>query len=84
VLCEGKGNKEHEIRIGVIADMDGPFDPVILEAAVKPEQPDTYLFGNTQQPKVEWFGKTLLFNQGSAGPRRFKFASRIGNSSYPK
>ena len=31
------------------------------------EQPDICIFGHTHQPKKEWYGKTLLFNPGSAG-----------------
>jgi predicted phosphodiesterase len=36
------------------------------------EQPDSCIFGHMHQPKIEWFGKTLLFKPGSAGPKRFK------------
>ncbi|THJ19798.1 MAG: metallophosphoesterase family protein, partial [Nitrospira sp. CG24E] len=36
------------------------------------EPPDICVFGHTHQPKVEWLGKTLLFNPGSAGPKRMK------------
>lgn len=35
-------------------------------------------FGHTHQPKIEWFGKTLLFNSGSAGPKRFSLPRGIG------
>ena len=42
------------------------------------EQPDICIFGHTHQPKVEWFGKTLLFNPGSAGPKRFSLPRGIG------
>ena len=42
------------------------------------EQPDICIFGHTHQPKVEWFGKALLFNPGSAGPKRFKLPRGIG------
>ena len=42
------------------------------------EQPDICIFGHTHQPKVEWFGKTLLFNPGSAGPKRFKLPRCLG------
>jgi hypothetical protein len=42
------------------------------------EQPDICIFGHTHQPKVEWFGKTLLFNPGSAGPKRFKLPRGLG------
>jgi len=42
------------------------------------ERPDICVFGHTHQPKVEWFGKTLLFNPGSAGPKRFKLPRGLG------
>ncbi len=42
------------------------------------ERPDICIFGHTHQPKVERLGKTLLFNPGSAGPRRFSFPRGIG------
>jgi putative phosphoesterase len=42
------------------------------------EQPDICVFGHTHQPKAEWFSKTLLFNPGSAGPRRFSLPRGIG------
>lgn len=42
------------------------------------EQPDICIFGHTHQTKVEWFGKTLLFNPGSAGPKRFSLPRGIG------
>jgi putative phosphoesterase len=42
------------------------------------ERPDIFIFGHTHQPKAEWFGKTLLFNPGSAGPKRFKLPRCLG------
>ncbi|TKB91437.1 MAG: metallophosphoesterase family protein, partial [Nitrospira sp.] len=42
------------------------------------EQQDICIFGHTHQPKEEWFGKTLLFNPGSAGPKRFKLPRGVG------
>ena len=42
------------------------------------ERPDICIFGHTHQPKAEWFGKTLLFNPGSAGPKRFKLPRCLG------
>jgi hypothetical protein len=42
------------------------------------ERPDICVFGHTHQPKTEWFGKTLLFNPGSAGPRRFSLPRGVG------
>lgn len=47
-------------------------------AFLEREQPDICVFGHTHQPKVEWFGKTLLFNPGSAGPKRFKLPRAVG------
>jgi predicted phosphodiesterase len=42
------------------------------------ERPDICIFGHTHQPKSEWLGKTLLFNPGSAGPKRFKLPRGLG------
>ena len=47
-------------------------------AFLRREQPDICIFGHTHQPKVEWLGKTLLFNPGSAGPKRFKLPRGLG------
>jgi putative phosphoesterase len=41
-------------------------------------EPDICIFGHTHQPKIEWFGKTLLFNPGSAAPKRFKLIRGLG------
>ena len=42
------------------------------------EQPDICIFGHTHQPRMEWLGQTLLFNPGSAGPRRFTLPRGLG------
>lgn len=42
------------------------------------EQTDICVFGHTHQPKVDWCGGTLLFNPGSAGPKRFSLPRGIG------
>ena len=42
------------------------------------DRPDICVFGHTHQPKTEWLGKTLLFNPGSAGPKRFKLPRGVG------
>ena len=47
-------------------------------AFLEHEHPDVCIFGHTHQPKVEWYGKTLLFNPGSAGPKRFKLPRGLG------
>ncbi len=41
-------------------------------------RPDICIFGHTHQPKKEWLGDTLLFNPGSAGPKRFKLPRGLG------
>ena len=47
-------------------------------AVLDRERPDICIFGHTHQPKADWFGKTLLFNPGSAGPKRFKLPRGLG------
>ena len=47
-------------------------------AFLEREQSDICVFGHTHQPKIEWFGKTLLFNPGSAGPKRFSLLRGVG------
>jgi len=47
-------------------------------AFLQAEQPDLCVFGHTHQLRVEWFGKTLLFNPGSAGPKRFSLPRGVG------
>ncbi|UVT21774.1 MAG: metallophosphoesterase family protein [Nitrospira sp.] len=43
--------------------------------------PDICIFGHTHQPRNERLGETLLFNPGSAGPRRFTLPRMIGTIS---
>jgi putative phosphoesterase len=47
-------------------------------AFLQKTEPDICIFGHTHQPKTEWFGKTFLFNPGSAGPKRFSLPRGIG------
>lgn len=47
-------------------------------AFVERERPDVCIFGHTHQPKADWFGATLLFNPGSAGPKRFHLPRGLG------
>jgi putative phosphoesterase len=47
-------------------------------AFLERERPDICIFGHTHQPRIERFGRTLLFNPGSAGPRRFRLPRGIG------
>ena len=42
------------------------------------EQPDVCVFGHSHRPTIEHYGPTLLFNPGSAGPRRFSLPRGIG------
>lgn len=48
------------------------------QAFLDRERPDVCVFGHTHKPKAEWFGKTLLFNPGSAGPKRFTLPRSLG------
>lgn len=41
-------------------------------------RPDICIFGHTHRPKNEWIGDRLLFNPGSAGPKRFTLPRGIG------
>lgn len=41
-------------------------------------RPDICIFGHTHQPKNERLGDLLLFNPGSAGPKRFALPRMIG------
>ena len=47
-------------------------------AFLEREQPDICVFGHTHQPKTDWHGSTLLFNPGSAGPKRFILPRGLG------
>jgi len=42
------------------------------------ERPAACLFGHSHRPTIEQYGATLLFNPGSAGPRRFSLPRGIG------
>ncbi len=41
-------------------------------------RPDVCVFGHTHRPTAEWVGATLLFNPGSAGPKRFTLPRGLG------
>ena len=45
---------------------------------VETERPDVLIFGHSHRPYRERLGDTLLFNPGSAGPRRFKLPRTVG------
>lgn len=42
------------------------------------EQPDVCIFGHSHRPMIGRHGRTILFNPGSAGPRRFSLPRGIG------
>lgn len=42
------------------------------------EQPDVCVFGHSHRPAIERYGTTILFNPGSAGPKRFSLPRGIG------
>ena len=45
---------------------------------LKRTAPDVRVYGHTHQPKAEWREGMLLFNPGSAGPKRFHLPRAIG------
>jgi uncharacterized protein len=40
--------------------------------------PDVCIFGHSHRPTIDRYGPTLLFNPGSAGPKRFSLPRGIG------
>lgn len=42
------------------------------------QQPDVCIFGHSHRPTINRYGPTLLFNPGSAGPKRFSLPRGIG------
>ena len=42
------------------------------------EQPAVCVFGHSHRPTIELHGHTILFNPGSAGPRRFSLPRGVG------
>ncbi len=42
------------------------------------ERPDICIFGHTHKPATIWHGERLLFNPGSAGPKRFSLPRSLG------
>lgn len=42
------------------------------------ERPDVCVFGHSHRPTIDCYGPTLLFNPGSAGPKRFSLPRGIG------
>ena len=41
-------------------------------------RPTVCVYGHTHQPKAEWRDGVLLFNPGSAGPKRFRLPRALG------
>lgn len=48
------------------------------EAWLDREKPDVCVFGHSHRPTLGWHGRTMLFNPGSAGPKRFSLPRGIG------
>jgi uncharacterized protein len=42
------------------------------------QQPDVCIFGHSHRPTIVRYGRTLLLNPGSAGPKRFTLPRGIG------
>jgi putative phosphoesterase len=40
--------------------------------------PAICVYGHSHQPKIEWLEGVLLFNPGSAGPKRFRLPRAVG------
>lgn len=55
----------------------GKLTPEVKEWLDK-EQPNVCIFGHSHRPTVQQYGSTLLFNPGSAGPKRFSLPRGIG------
>jgi uncharacterized protein len=48
------------------------------QAWLDQEQPDVCIFGHSHRPTIDRRGRTILFNPGSAGPKRFSLPRGIG------
>lgn len=48
------------------------------QAWLDEKQPDICIFGHSHRPTIERYGTIMLFNPGSAGPRRFNLPRGIG------
>lgn len=48
------------------------------QAWLNRERPDVCVFGHSHRPTIEQYGATILFNPGSAGPRRFRLPRGVG------
>jgi hypothetical protein len=48
------------------------------EAWLNREEPDVCVFGHSHRPTLAQHGRTMLFNPGSAGPKRFSLPRGIG------
>jgi hypothetical protein len=48
------------------------------EAWLNRHQPDVCVFGHSHRPTLAQHGRTMLFNPGSAGPKRFSLPRGIG------
>jgi putative phosphoesterase len=55
----------------------GKMDPD-MRAWLDREQPDVCIFGHSHRPTIDRRGRTILFNPGSAGPKRFSLPRGIG------
>ena len=49
-----------------------------LVSLVERIKPDIVIFGHSHRPYKEMLGRTMLFNPGSAGPRRFSLPRTVG------
>lgn len=52
------------------------------EAWLERERPAVCVFGHSHRPEIGRYGGTILFNPGSAGPKRFSLPRGIGLLSF--
>ena len=58
-----------------IVDVRRPAE--IIERRIRREEPDVVVFGHSHKPFNEMIGRTLYFNPGYAGKRRFNLARSV-------
>ena len=60
----------------IVWDKGGPSRE--LQKCLQDEAMDLVIFGHSHQPLCRMIGKTVFFNPGSCGPRRFALPTTVG------
>lgn len=63
-------------RFMIVHQVKEPLDR--LRAGTWPDAPEVLVYGHSHRGAAERVGGTLLFNPGSAGPRRFRLIPSVG------